>query len=387
MHAARQGRDGEPGRQREGPRRDRDDRRRRARRAAAARRHDRRADVGQHRRRPRDRRRAARLPLHLRDERQDERREGRAAARVRRRGRRVPDRGAARGPALVLLDRRAPRARDAGRVPARPVLQPGQPARARADDRSRDLASRPRAGSRTSSPASAPAARSPASAATSRRRTPTVQIVGADPVGLGVLGRHRPPVSRRGRRRGLLADHVRPVARRPRRRGQRRRLVPHRAARHARGRPAHRRLGRHRGARRARGRAAELGPDAVVVVLLPDSGRSYLSKIFDDQWMFDMGFLRGRRPGRRRRARGEGRRDARPRARSLPDEPVRDAITRACTTPACRSSSSSVTKELPLAAKEVVGHAARARADGPGVPRPGGARPADRRGHGARRCR
>ena len=38
----------------------------------AARRHDRRADVGQHRRRPRDRRRAARLPLHLRDVRQDE---------------------------------------------------------------------------------------------------------------------------------------------------------------------------------------------------------------------------------------------------------------------------------------------------------------------------
>src|ERR1700704_2742246 len=36
----------------------------------------------------------------------------------------------------------------------------------------------------------------------------------------------------------------------------------------------------------------ELGPDAVVVVLLPDSGRNYLSKVFNDQWMFDMGFLR-----------------------------------------------------------------------------------------------
>ena len=31
------------------------------------------------------------------------------------------------------------------------------------------------------------------------------------PVGLGVLGRHRPPVPRRRRRRGLLADHVRPA--------------------------------------------------------------------------------------------------------------------------------------------------------------------------------
>ena len=52
----------EPRRQRQGPRRDRDDRRRRARRLVAAGRNDRRADVGQHRRRARDRRRAARLP-------------------------------------------------------------------------------------------------------------------------------------------------------------------------------------------------------------------------------------------------------------------------------------------------------------------------------------
>ena len=36
----------------------------------------------------------------------------------------------------------------------------------------------------------------------------------------------------------------------------------------------------------------ELGPEAVVVVLVPDSGRNYLSKIFDDQWMIDFGFLR-----------------------------------------------------------------------------------------------
>ena len=43
-------------------------------------RHDRRADLGQHRRRPRHRRRPARLPMHLRDVRQDERREGRVAA-------------------------------------------------------------------------------------------------------------------------------------------------------------------------------------------------------------------------------------------------------------------------------------------------------------------
>ncbi|MEU0838544.1 cystathionine beta-synthase [Streptomyces sp. NPDC005962] len=37
--------------------------------------------------------------------------------------------------------------------------------------------------------------------------------------------------------------------------------------------------------------AKELGPDDVVVVLLPDSGRGYLSKIFNDEWMADYGFL------------------------------------------------------------------------------------------------
>ncbi|MGL5859158.1 MAG: cystathionine beta-synthase [Angustibacter sp.] len=37
--------------------------------------------------------------------------------------------------------------------------------------------------------------------------------------------------------------------------------------------------------------ARELGPDGVVVVLLPDSGRGYLSKIFSDTWMTSYGFL------------------------------------------------------------------------------------------------
>ncbi len=39
--------------------------------------------------------------------------------------------------------------------------------------------------------------------------------------------------------------------------------------------------------------AATARPDDVVVVLLPDSGRGYLSKIFNDDWMADYGFLRG----------------------------------------------------------------------------------------------
>ncbi|MBG0740480.1 cystathionine beta-synthase [Paeniglutamicibacter antarcticus] len=38
--------------------------------------------------------------------------------------------------------------------------------------------------------------------------------------------------------------------------------------------------------------AKGLGADAVVVVLLPDSGRGYLGKIFNDQWMQSYGFLK-----------------------------------------------------------------------------------------------
>jgi cystathionine beta-synthase len=37
--------------------------------------------------------------------------------------------------------------------------------------------------------------------------------------------------------------------------------------------------------------AERAGPDDVVVVLLPDGGRGYLSKIFNDEWMADYGFL------------------------------------------------------------------------------------------------
>jgi cystathionine beta-synthase len=37
--------------------------------------------------------------------------------------------------------------------------------------------------------------------------------------------------------------------------------------------------------------ARNLGPDAQVLTILPDSGRSYLSKFLDDNWMIEHGFL------------------------------------------------------------------------------------------------
>ncbi|MER5775874.1 cystathionine beta-synthase [Streptomyces sp. NPDC002039] len=45
--------------------------------------------------------------------------------------------------------------------------------------------------------------------------------------------------------------------------------------------------------------AESLGPDDVVVVLLPDSGRGYLSKIFSDEWMAGHGFLEEAGPSAR----------------------------------------------------------------------------------------
>ena len=99
--------------------------------------------------------------------------------------------------------------------------------------------------------------------------------------------------------------------------------------------------------------ARELGPDDVVVVLLPDSGRSYLSKIFDDQWMFDMGFLRANGPVVGDVLAGK--------SGELPDlvlitpeESARDAIKLMRATGVSQLVVS-VTKELPLASKEVVG--------------------------------
>lgn len=42
--------------------------------------------------------------------------------------------------------------------------------------------------------------------------------------------------------------------------------------------------------------AAELPPEALVVVILPDGGRGYLNKIFDDEWMREQGFATAQVP-------------------------------------------------------------------------------------------
>ncbi len=71
----------------------------------------------------------------------------------------------------------------------------------------------------------------------------------------------------------------------------------------------------------------QLGPGAVVVVLLPDSGRGYLSKVYNDQWLSDHGFLRA---GGETVAEVMARKGTAPHIPPLvhvhPDETVRDTI-------------------------------------------------------------
>ena len=73
-----------------------------------------------------------------------------------------------------------------------------------------------------------------------------------------------------------------------------------RAAARARGRAARRRLVGHDGRGRARARAPARARTRRSSTMLPDSGRSYLSKFLDDNWMLEHGFLERSAPRRRR---------------------------------------------------------------------------------------
>ncbi len=62
-------------------------------------------------------------------------------------------------------------------------------------------------------------------------------------------------------------------------------------------------------------------PDAMVAVILPDGGRGYLSKIFNDTWMDQYGFLERADQRGRRRAAHEDARGRDPVVRGRPDRP------------------------------------------------------------------
>src|SRR4051794_35123536 len=76
--------------------------------------------------------------------------------------------------------------------------------------------------------------------------------------------------------------------------------------------------------------AKRLGPDDVVVVLLPDGGRGYLTKVFNDDWMASYGFLPPEHSGAtvgdvlRRKGTGGAMPDL---VHGHPNETVADAVT------------------------------------------------------------
>ena len=129
--------------------------------------------------------------------------------------------------------------------------------------------------------------------------------------------------------------------------------------------------------------AKRAGPDDIVVVLNPDSGRGYLSRVFDDEWMANFGFLRecDECVGAVLDTRGGI-------AELLyvnPDQTVRQAIelmraNGVSQLPVCKNTP-------PFAAAEVSGVGRRAGADGGHRPRPVGDEHAGREGDGRRSCR
>ncbi len=177
-------------------------------------------------------------------------------------------------------------------------------------------------------------------ASSSSEKKPDIQIVGVDPVGslyydfVKTRPRHQALlVQGRRHRRGLLPDDDEPQD--PRRRRPRRRqgVLPHDARSHAPRGPLRRRLGRRRGGRRGqvRARMVEQGADsgrrpARILVFLADAGHKYVSKIFNDDWMRENGFLEDA-AGHRHRARRAGRpREASARGHRVADATLRDVI-------------------------------------------------------------
>ena len=219
---------------------------------AQAGRHDHRADVGQHRPRPRDRGRAQGLPLHLRHGRQAVRREAGAPARVRRRGRAVPDQRRAGVDPSSYYSVAARLARDIpgafkpdqywnAENPSAHERTTGPEIWAQTEGRITHLVASVGTGGTVSG-----------TARYLKAQNPSIQVIGADPEGCDPVGRHRAPVPHRGRGRGLPPGHVRRVGRRPLgpRLGPRR--VRDGPPDHARGGDPRRRVVRDGDARRAR---------------------------------------------------------------------------------------------------------------------------------------
>ena len=177
----------------------------------------------------------------------------------------------------VLLPRRRPAHRgDPGRLPAQPVLQPGQPGRRTTRRPGPSCGARPAARSPTSSSASAPAARSPASARYLKEQNPTIEVDRRRPGGLDLLRRRRShPYLVEGVGEDFWPETFDPIVVDRYVHGHRPRLVPDHAPAGARPRassPAARAGSRVHAALEV---AREIDdPEAMIVVILPDGGRA-----------------------------------------------------------------------------------------------------------------
>ena len=282
-HDPGEARDAESGRQREGPDRHADDRGRRARRPAAAGRHDRRADSGNtgHGLAIAAAVRGYKCIFVMPDKMSQEKISLLRAygAEVVITPTAVPPRVArvATTASPTALDRGDP-----GRVPAEPVLQPGEPGDPLRHDRAGDLGARP-----TATVDVFVAGVGTGGTITGRRALPEVAEPrrarrGRRPRGLHVLGRRPRPYLTEGIGEDFWPDHVRPARRRPVRPRERSRRVPRWPG------PITRQEGILVGGScgtavspRSRWRASSTRT-TTIVVLLPDTGRNYLSKLYSD---------------------------------------------------------------------------------------------------------
>ena len=124
-----------------------------------------------------------------------------------------------------------------------------------------------------------------------KEQNPNVRVIAADPEGSVYSGGEGRPYLTEGVGEDFWPANYDPEPRRRGHRRQRRRRLRHGATRHPRRGHADRRIGwdrRRGGAARRRSRAPE---GSCVVVLVPDTGRGYISKIFNDDWMRGYGFL------------------------------------------------------------------------------------------------